>query len=548
MTASTPPKGEKSTGVLSPGSINQDATSPGCCSQRLKLALVLMFGFACAQALQAHMGLTIICMVKPPNITMTNNISDVYICQENQLQMPNQTATNATLQGEVPVVPEAEFAWDAVAQGFILSSFYAGGILGRSIGGILARIWGPKRVIGISVFIAGTLTIVTPFIARLGGAWAMVAIRFATGAFTDVIRPVYLALWAKWAPEFEKTKLVTISFQGLIIGAILSVLVTGILCQIVGWSAIFYIFGGFSIVWVFVWVYVVYDSPSQHPRIHSSERLFIENSIGKDVQLGAIPWRGIFTSKAVLALLFVETTLAWSTVTSSTLSATFLTVIFRLTPLQIGLFSCGVAGSAIISALAGSFISDFLRKRKIISTVAIRKSFVAIGTFAVAFSIIISYLDCRQLNLVFVLLFLSGIVAPMALVSVSVNALDIAPQFASIIAGVSETLENVVGIAAPITLRYTSRDDTTIQWRQVILINGVIVVCGTIVFLIFGKGHVLKWAKTDTIEKQPNESIPDDKEEKGVNHHRDGQPIEDANDPKEHKMEIENSKELVKET
>ncbi|CAH1786848.1 unnamed protein product [Owenia fusiformis] len=538
---------EISTGALSSGSINQDETSPGCCSQRLKLALVLMLGFACVQALHGHMGLTIICMVKPPNTTMTgmsnNSTSDVYICQKNQLQLPNQTAVNASFQG---VVPEAEFEWDALTQGLVLSSIYSGGTIGRLTGGFLARIWGPKRVIGISLFIAGTLTMLTPFIARLGGAWAMIAMTFATGAATDMIRPVYLALWANWAPEFEKTKLVTISFQGTLLGGIVSILVTGILCETVGWSAIFYVFGGVTLVWVFVWVYAAYDSPSQHPRIHSSERMFIENSIGKDVRLEKIPWKDIITSKAVLALIFAGTTGAFSIVAVNTLGATFLTVIFQLTPIQIGLVSCGLAGCTVITAIIVSLLSDILRKKKILTTVATRKLFVAIATISVPIAIAYSHLDCRQVNVMLALLFISGAFSSFGIVSLSVNALDIAPQFASIIAGISDAVENAVGVAAPLLLRYITRDDTSLQWRQMFYINGGIVVSGIIVYLIFGKGHVLPWAKTDTKEKQPDESNTDDKPEEGINHQDDAQPIEDAISPTELKVEIENSKELVK--
>lgn len=47
-----------------------------------------------------------------------------------------------------------------------------------------------------------------------------------------------------------------------------------------GWPAVFYVIGGLTIAWFFLWMFFVFDSPADHPRISKDELHFIEKSIG----------------------------------------------------------------------------------------------------------------------------------------------------------------------------------------------------------------------------------------------------------------------------
>jgi hypothetical protein len=55
---------------------------------------------------------------------------------------------------------------------------------------------------------------------------------------------------------------------------------SGLLAATINWESIFYVQGALSILWYILWLFFVYDSPSQHPRISRSERHMIESSIG----------------------------------------------------------------------------------------------------------------------------------------------------------------------------------------------------------------------------------------------------------------------------
>lgn len=55
--------------------------------------------------------------------------------------------------------------------------------------------------------------------------------------------------------------------------------VFGFVMTIWSWEWIFYISGLCGIAWYAAWLYLVYDSPAQHPRIDPMERLHIEESL-----------------------------------------------------------------------------------------------------------------------------------------------------------------------------------------------------------------------------------------------------------------------------
>lgn len=57
----------------------------------------------------------------------------------------------------------------------------------------------------------------------------------------------------------------------------------GYIMETMGWVWAFYLPALFTILTTFVWYYVVYDSPAEHPRITSAERDHIEASLGKSV-------------------------------------------------------------------------------------------------------------------------------------------------------------------------------------------------------------------------------------------------------------------------
>lgn len=58
-----------------------------------------------------------------------------------------------------------------------------------------------------------------------------------------VTYPAMMAMWARWAPPLERSRLMTLSGSGGNFGAFLALPLTGYICQALGWPAVFYICG-----------------------------------------------------------------------------------------------------------------------------------------------------------------------------------------------------------------------------------------------------------------------------------------------------------------
>lgn len=56
-------------------------------------------------------------------------------------------------------------------------------------------------------------------------------------------------------------------------GTVISLPLSGFLADFLGWEWVFYVQGGLSMIWCILWIFLVYDSPEDHPRIsqHESE-------------------------------------------------------------------------------------------------------------------------------------------------------------------------------------------------------------------------------------------------------------------------------------
>lgn len=65
-------------------------------------------------------------------------------------------------------------------------------------------------------------------------------------------------------------------------GTILGILFSGMMASALGWEAVFYIQGALAVPMVLVWLFLVHDSPSTHPRIGQEEREYIQSTTAAD--------------------------------------------------------------------------------------------------------------------------------------------------------------------------------------------------------------------------------------------------------------------------
>ena len=78
---------------------------------------------------------------------------------------------------------------------------------------------------------------------------------------------------AKWVPRTEKSFLIGIISAGGQLGPVTGMLLSGSLTSAFGWEVVFYCLGSAIVVWFACFVFLVYSTPSDHPRISQVETI-----------------------------------------------------------------------------------------------------------------------------------------------------------------------------------------------------------------------------------------------------------------------------------
>ncbi|XP_025103370.1 sialin-like isoform X2 [Pomacea canaliculata] len=402
------------------------------------------------------------------------------------------------LKGRRKEVYPPDYPWSSELQGQVLASFFYGYILSQLPGGFLANRFGGKYFFGGGIFLTAILTLLTPLFTTWS-VFLLIGARVFEGLFEGVTYPSIHAIWAKWAPPQEKTKLATFAFAGSYFGTVISLPLSGALADSQsGWQAIFYVLGSLAVVWFLVWMVMVTESPAMHPAISNSELELIQQSIGyTDEQTKRVhpPWLSMLASGPVWAITAAHFAENWGFYTWLTGLPTFMEHILHVTLIQGGFFSALPYLVMCIIVLSGGILADMLRAKFSVPTGVVRKVFTC-GAFAIQaiFMVAAGYVMTKAAAISCLTIAVG--IGGFAWSGFSVNHLDIAPQFASILMGLSNTFATLPGIVSPAFTGavVTSQDDAG-QWQIIFYVAAGIYVMGAVVYGIFASGDRQKWAE-----------------------------------------------------
>lgn len=173
---------------------------------------------------------------------------------------------------------------------------------------ILFNRFNTKWVLLISVFFNSLFTLLVPWAA--GTIGVLLFLRFMTGLVSSVNLPVVNVLVGKWVVYEEKSTWVAIIYAGTSLGTVLSILSSGFIMSSLGWEAVFYIHGIIPLIWCILFAIFFSDCPEEQKIISDNERQLIVKSFGHrqpNSDKRTIPWKDIFTSKPVWALIATNT-------------------------------------------------------------------------------------------------------------------------------------------------------------------------------------------------------------------------------------------------
>lgn len=462
-------------------------------SARYVLVFMACLGFANVYAMRVNLSVAIVSMVNQTaidlNNTQVNNSTDV---------CPVPVIQNTTI-----ITPhDGPFDWDEAKQGLVLGSFFYGYVVTQYPGGRLAEHFGAKWIFGLGILVTSVFTVLTPIAAKTNFA-LLIAVRIIEGLGEGVTFPVMLALLSKWAPPNERSIMTGLSYGGAALGTILAMPLTGIICEYLGWEAVFYIFGGVGVLWFVFWCFLVYDSPEGHPRINEDEKIYILSSLDQDPTAGSgqrntstpsVPWKKLLTSGPFYAILVTHVCQSFGYYVLLTELPTYMSNILRFDIKSNAMLSAVPYIFAWLVSIASPILADILIRREMLTRTLARKVFNSIATVGPALFLIgAAYSGCNYILTIALLTLAVGSNGAIYTGEQS-NILDIAPNFAGTIMGITNTISNFTGFLAPqLTGLIINHNETLSSWRLVFFLAAGINILGDVIYVIFGSANEQSW-------------------------------------------------------
>lgn len=327
------------------------------------------------------------------------------------------------------------------------------------------------------VFVCSLLTILTPICARLGD-WQMVcALRVIMGLSQGFLFPSTHTILSKWAPVEERGTLGTYSYSGTQFGTVVMLATSGVMASsVMGWPSIFYISGGVGIVWSVVFFIWGASSPSECSRISPEEKKLIETSLGSTSEDEntttpiRTPWVKFFTSIPFMVLTLTHCTHNWG----------FWTLLTEIPTYMKNILGMDIKSNALLSALpyAAMFLMSFvfsamqsqLSKRKCIPLSVSRKLFNSIGHWIPMITLIcLGYVSANDTNLAIILLTITVGINGSTYLGFQVNHIDLSPNFAGILMGITNCAANIMSIIAPLIVGFIVTNEVSFEKLCILL-------------------------------------------------------------------------------
>ncbi|XP_052822655.1 sialin [Octopus bimaculoides] len=444
---------------------------PKVCSCRWVFCYFSCVAMMFVYAVRVDISVAIVCMVKK------KYKNDSSYSNETECQLPEKS----------DAAHQAEFEWPENLVANVLGGFFYGYTASNIPGGIIADRFGGKRVFGISLMLAGILTLLHPVLTRVSG-YLTLALRIGTGFVSGPLFPSMHSIWGRWAPPIERTKLMAI-------------------CYAVN---LFSYTGGATVLFSLTWFYIVYDSPLLHPRISIKEREFLHEAVQAHTTVKNVPWLSIFTSRAMWAIIVAHFCYNWCNYTLLTVLPLFMKEVLYFDIKTNGMMSSIPYFGQFLGYTCIGPLADSLENRKIMSTRHMRVFLQTISFLGTAaFLIGTSYIHCTDAMVAVGLLFFAAAFMGFSGGGFFVNHVDIAPSYAGVLFGITNCISALSGFLAPILAKGLTPDGTQKQWQNVFLVCAGFCVFGAIFFAIFAGGTIEKWAieKGSTVDREKKKSL-----------------------------------------
>ncbi|CAK8575229.1 unnamed protein product [Lathyrus sativus] len=394
-------------------------------------------------------------------------------------------------------------------KGTILSTFYYGYAVSQVPGGYFAQKFGGRKVLLLAFLLWSSTCALLPLDPNR--TLILVTARLLVGVAQGFIFPSIHTVLAQWVPPHERSRSVSLTTSGMYLGAAVGMLFLPSLVKFKGPQSVFIAEAVLGFAWSLLWFRYASD-PKASASGAGESLLPVNKKIDRkvsdiNVETGVerngvkktgvgIPWLKIMTSLPVWAIVVNNFTFHYALYMLMNWLPTYFELGLKLSLHEMGSSKMLPYLNMFVFSNIGGVVADYLITRRIMSVTGTRKFLNTIGFLAASFALVVipsfrtssGAVFCSSVALGFLALGRAGF---------AVNHIDVAPRYAGIVMGVSNTagtLAGVVGVDLTGKLLEAAKaSDLDLSspesWRAVFFIPGLMCVFSSVIFLLFSTGE-----------------------------------------------------------
>ncbi|XP_045772826.1 putative inorganic phosphate cotransporter isoform X2 [Maniola jurtina] len=435
------------------------------------------------------------------NVNTTNaeytNMTNMDMASDNMINtdIDNVTITNIKINNGV------HFNWSLQQQSMILSSFFWGYVVLQIPGGELAKRFGGKILITISIAVNSLISLLLPISAKIGDWKFVIFWRVLQGLTQAFMYPSMHHLVSQWIPLEEKGRLSTIIYAGGQLGIASQLIASGFIANAWGWQAIFYTNGALGLLWTAAYLFLGSQSPENSKLISKEELAYIQTSLGRVGKQKKYPTP---FKKIALCLPFWAAVVAhcgqnWGFFTLMTEMPTYMSDVLHFNLAKNGMLSSLPYLAMFLLSFPMGSMTDLIIRRNWLSVSNTRKLFNSIGLWGPALALVgLSLAPARIYWLAVVMLVISVGINAGQYTGFMLSSIDMAPNFSSSLMGISNFVANIVSIIAPIVCGFIVHDKTNAaEWHKVFYLASGIYFFTNLFFILFATSTRQSWNEPD---------------------------------------------------
>jgi MFS transporter, ACS family, solute carrier family 17 (sodium-dependent inorganic phosphate cotransporter), other len=385
----------------------------------------------------------------------------------------------------IAIIPLARAkGYDSAAQGLILSSFFWGYLWLQMLGGWMADRFGGKRVLAAGVAAWSIATFLTPPAASISFG-VLLAMRMLLGAGEAVHFPAVHSIAARWTIASERARAISLHFSGVAFGTVIALLISPMIVLSFGWPSVFYISGAMGIFWLAAWQIKAADGPEDCPGVSVDELALIDAGRHEVALAERIPWGTILGEKAVWAIVIAHTCNNFGFYIVLLWLPTYLSKTFGVPMARLGAFSVLPWIAAFCMQNTSGWMADALHRRGMRLT-TVRKIFQTIA-FTLGAAPLLALPSVRSPEAAIALVTLSIGATALGAGAFAVNHLDVAPRYAGVLMGLSNTSATIPGIVGVAATGFIV--EATKSFSAAFVLTAAIYLIGAICYLAMASGE-----------------------------------------------------------